>query len=95
MLAVRSIGLCLTALPLLLGLAAPGHAQEESAPTTSAEPTAEPMIDFSAEEVVYENEGETVTARGQVRMSREGNYLAADRVSWDRKSRVLAKAMSW
>ncbi|MFL6750091.1 MAG: LPS-assembly protein LptD [Sphingomicrobium sp.] len=88
---MRSIGLCLTALPLLLGLAAPGHAQD-SAPTSSVEPTAEPMIDFSAEEVVYENDGDTVTALGQVRMSREGNYLAADRVSWDRKSgRVLAE----
>ena len=52
----------------------------------------EPVIEFSAEEVVYENTSDLVTAQGQVRMSREGNYLAADKVSWDRRSgRVLAE----
>ena len=33
-----------------------------------------------------------VTANGEVRMNREGNYLAADQVVWDRKSgQVFAK----
>ena len=89
MLAVRSIGLCLTALPLLLGLPAAAIAQE-TAPTT--QPAAEPMIDFSADQVVYDTNAEIVTADGQVRMSRDGNYLAADRVTWDRNSgRVIAE----
>lgn len=89
--AVRSIGLCLTALPLLMALAAPAHAQDATA-SPAPEPVAEPMIDFSAEEVTYDTNADLVTAQGQVRMSREGNYLAADRISWDRKSgRVLAE----
>ena len=50
------------------------------------------MIDFSADEVIYESRADTVTAQGRVRMSRDGNYLASDRVSWDRESgRVVAE----
>jgi LPS-assembly protein len=50
------------------------------------------MIDFSADEVTYDTNAEVVTADGRVRMARDGNYLAADRVSWDRKSgRVIAE----
>ena len=91
LLAVRSIGLCLTALPLILAF--PGAALAQVAvPTAPAEPAAEPVIDFSADEVVYENRIDTVTAQGQVRMSRDGNFLAADKVSWDRVSgRVVAE----
>ncbi|HEY0630291.1 MAG TPA: LPS assembly protein LptD, partial [Sphingomicrobium sp.] len=52
----------------------------------------EQLIDFSADEVIYENRTDVVTAQGQVRMSRDGNFLAADRVSWDRTSgRVVAE----
>jgi LPS-assembly protein len=88
-LAVRSIGLCLTALPLLLPLSAAALAQD-SAP--AAQPAAEQMIDFSADQVTYDTTAEVVTAEGQVRMARDGNYLAADRVSWDRNSgRVVAE----
>ena len=33
-----------------------------------------------------------MTAQGRVRMSRDGNYLAADQVSWDRSTgRVIAE----
>ena len=50
------------------------------------------MIEFSADEVIYQSGEETVTAQGRVRMSRDGNYLASDRVSWDRTSgRVTAE----
>ncbi len=57
-----------------------------------AQPTVEPMIDFSADQVTYDTNAEVVTAEGRVRMVRDGNYLAADRVSWDRKSgRVIAE----
>jgi len=87
-LAVRSIGLCLTALPLFLALPSVASAQEAAPPI---QPAAEPQIEFSADQVVYDSNADVITAQGQVRMEREGNYLAADRVSWDRKSgRVLA-----
>jgi len=88
-LAVRSIGLCLTALPLLLGLPYAALAQE---PAPVAQPAAEPVIDFGADQVTYDTNNEVVTAEGQVRMARDGNYLAADRVSWDRNSgKVIAE----
>lgn len=87
MLAVRSIGLCCTALPLIMALPAVAKAQEATpAPAPTAQPATEQLIDFSADEVVYDNEADVLTATGRVRMSRDGNYLAAERVSWDRKS---------
>ena len=92
LLAVRSIGFCLTGLPLLLAIPAQAGAQAVAPPPPVAEPTAEPTIDFGAEEVTYDTNADLVTAQGQVRMARDGNYLAADRVTWDRKSgRVQAE----
>jgi LPS-assembly protein len=89
LLAVRSIGLCLTALPLSLALPNAAWAQ---APAPATEPASEPVISFSADEVVYIFDTDVVTAQGQVRMDRDGNYLAADRISWDRNSgRVVAE----
>ncbi len=86
---MRSIGLCLTALPLFLALPSAASAQEASPP---AQAEAEPQIEFSADEVTYDTKADVVAAQGQVRMDRDGNYLAADRVSWDRKSgRVIAE----
>ena len=83
---MRSIGLCLTALPLFLALPSAAHAQD--APAAAVEP----MVDFSANPVIYDSNADLVTAAGQVRMSREGNFLAANQVSWDRKSgRVVAE----
>jgi LPS-assembly protein len=91
-LAVRSIGLCLTALPLLMAVSSAALAQEAPPSPPEAEPSIEPVIDFSADEVVYESGSELVTAQGRVRMARDGNYLAADRVSWDQRSgRVTAE----
>ena len=77
-----------TALPLILGLAAPALAQTEPAP--APEPIAAPAlpegesVSFSADSVTYDSEGETVTATGRVRLSRDGNYVAADQVVWNR-----------
>ena len=83
---MRSIGLCLTALPLFLGY--PDEARAQDTPAAEAEPT----VDFSANEVTYDSEAEVITASGQVRMSRDGNYLAANQVSWNRKTgRVVAE----
>ncbi len=88
---MRSISLCLTALPLILALPTAAMAQDVSAQPPEAAVT-EPVIEFSADEVVYQSGADTVTAQGRVRMSREGNFLASDRVSWDRRSgRVVAE----
>jgi len=49
-------------------------------------PAADQTVAFSADQVVYDGNNETVTANGEVRMEREGNYLAADQVIWDRRT---------
>lgn len=72
-----------TALPVLAAapVASPAVAQQPPAEQAQA-----PEIAFSADQVIYDNDAERVTASGDVRMSREGNYLAADSVVWDRRS---------
>ncbi len=55
----------------------------------SAVPAAVPQletIDFSADRVSYDGAADELVASGDVRMSREGNYLAADKVTWNRKT---------
>ena len=75
------------ALPLLLVVPAVAHAQDaapqEPAP---ADDSTEPVIRFSADQVTYDSSTDVLTASGAVRMSREGNYLAADEVVWSRGS---------
>ena len=74
-----------TALPMLVALPAAVRAQD--APAPEPPPPAEagdPVISFSADQVIYDSEADVVTASGAVRMSRDGNYLAADRVTWTR-----------
>lgn len=49
------------------------------------------MVDFAADSVTYDSKADVITADGQIRMSSDGNYLAADHVSWDRNSgKVIA-----
>lgn len=80
--------LCCVALPLVL--ATPAFAQDvpvaapDSAPVVT-DANAQ-IVDFSADTVLYESESEIVTADGRVRMDTDGNYLAADRVVWNRKT---------
>jgi len=73
-----------TALPLLLLVPAAGHAQPV-APAV-ADPPMEDLVSFTADQVSYDTDNEVVTASGAVRMSRDGNYVAADRVIWDRRT---------
>jgi LPS-assembly protein len=83
-----------SALPLLLTATAAAAAQAPaSAPSTPAPATDEnQIVGFSADTVTYDSNADVVTASGEVRMNREGNYLAADQVIWDRKSgQVYAK----
>ena len=76
-------------MPLLLALPSTALAQP-SAGAGAAEPATatnpETPIDFSADQVIYDSDADIVTATGQVRMSREGNHLAADKVVWLRKT---------
>ena len=71
-------------------------AQDVSAPPPTTSPSGiadeNQIVTFSADQVTYDNNTDVVTASGEVRMNREGNYLAADQVIWDRKSgQVYAK----
>jgi LPS-assembly protein len=68
-------------------------AQAAPTPVPPAAPPSETdqIIEFSADQVAYDSESDVVTALGAVRMSRDGNYLAADKVTWSRQSgQVLA-----
>ena len=50
------------------------------------------IVEFSADQVTYDSNADVVTASGEVRMNRDGNYLAADQVIWNRKTgQVCAK----
>jgi LPS-assembly protein len=64
-------------------------AQDTAGPAEAAPapaPDLSEMVDFSADQVVYDSKADLITASGQVRMSRDGNYLAADSVTWNRNS---------
>ena len=75
-------------MPLLLAPAMPALAQAAPAAATTQESDVQPdqMVKFSADQVVYDSNNDIVTATGRVRMSRAGNYLAADQVTWNRKT---------
>ncbi|HEU5482531.1 MAG TPA: LPS assembly protein LptD [Sphingomicrobium sp.] len=72
-----------TALPLF-GLPAVPATAQEPADAELVQPA--DVIAFSADQVAYDSGTDIVSAEGQVRMSREGNYLAADRVIWNRRT---------
>src|SRR5690242_14427851 len=66
----------------------PAHAQDSAAapaPAPSA-PQQPDIIEFSADSVAYDSDNDIVTASGAVRMNRDGNYLSAAEVVWNRKS---------
>ncbi|HET7606824.1 MAG TPA: LPS assembly protein LptD [Sphingomicrobium sp.] len=74
-----------SALPMLMAAPAAAAAQVAPAqPPVSA--TQEQIVEFSADAVTYDSDADVVTASGEVRMNREGNYLAAEKVVWDRKT---------
>jgi LPS-assembly protein len=77
---------------VLAGAPASLAAQTVPTPAASPAPAAEDQIEFSADQVIYDSNADTVTASGEVRMKREGQYLAADDVVWDRNTgQVRAK----
>ena len=61
---------------------APAAAAPDVAP--QPEPVADQLVEFSADQVTYDSQNDVIAATGQVRMSRDGNYLAADRVTYYR-----------
>jgi LPS-assembly protein len=65
---------------------APDAAPAEQPAAAAIPPKPADIIDFAADQVTYDSNADVITASGQVRMSRDGNYLAADTVTWDRKS---------
>jgi LPS-assembly protein len=67
-------------------VAAPVPTPAPATPTATPAPDENQIVAFSADQVVYDSNADVVTATGEVRMNREGNYLAADTVIWDRKS---------
>jgi LPS-assembly protein len=86
---VKTLSLtCWTALPLLLCAPGAALAQEQPPrdPLAAAVAGSDAPIDFSADQLTYETESEVVTVGGNVRMTREGNNLRADRVIWNRRS---------
>src|SRR5438309_8327499 len=74
-----------SALPMLVPAPALA-AVPASAPASAEAPAREGLVTFSADQVIYDGNADVVTASGEVRMNRDGNYLAADQVVWDRKS---------
>ena len=74
--------ICRTALPLLLTASYAASAQV----TEPAVGEAPDTIAFSADQLTYDENADTVTAAGAVRMNREGYHLSADSVTWNRIS---------
>jgi LPS-assembly protein len=71
---------------MLLTVPAAAVAAQATPPASAATPDEDQIVAFSADQVSYDSDSDVVTASGAVRMNREGNYLAADQVVWDRKS---------
>ena len=71
-------------MPLLLCAPQVALAQEAEIPDASVIAGADGRVDFSADQLIYDSDSEIVTVSGDVRMTREGNSLRADRVIWNR-----------
>ena len=78
--------LCCSALSLALAAPAAAQAVELPLPSPEVAPTSGREVDFSADNVIYDSAADVIVAEGRVRMASDGNYLAADRVTWTRKT---------
>jgi LPS-assembly protein len=76
---------------MLIGLPAAAAAQAVAVPAAPVSTPQDQIVEFSADKVTYDDKTDVVTAIGEVRMNREGDYLAADQVTWYRQTgRVYA-----
>ncbi|HUG45930.1 MAG TPA: LPS assembly protein LptD [Sphingomicrobium sp.] len=82
--------MCWTALPLLAAPAAAASVQATQPLQPPPAVDSDPVVEFTADQVVYDSDSETITATGQVRMSRDGNYLAAERIVWNRRTGIVS-----
>lgn len=74
---------------MLVAASAPLSAQTVAVIPAPAQPqpdSANQVIAFSSDSATYDSNADILTASGAVRMEREGNYLAADEVVWNRKT---------
>ena len=53
---------------------------------TQPAPPQEAEVEFAADQLDYDHEADVVTAAGDVRMTRDGNRIRADRIIWNRKT---------
>lgn len=81
--------LALPATCLALLLASAAHAQEPG-PPAAAPVLPDPMVEFEADELVYDESIEVVTATGNVRVRRDMQTLTADTVVYNRKTGVVS-----
>jgi LPS-assembly protein len=73
----------------MLVVAATAHARAAppAPPAATATPASQDeIIEFSADQVTYDSDADIVTAAGEVRLQRDGNFLAANTVTWNRKT---------
>jgi hypothetical protein len=89
----RSAFLAGSAILLTLAVAQPASAQDlqdrPTAPPPASEaplPTDPDQVQFSSTTLEYDQDTDTVTATGDVRMYRQGDKLRADTVVWNRKT---------
>jgi LPS-assembly protein len=70
----------------LFGIAAPLAAQQTQPEIEVTAPTPARQIDFEARELAYNNETDTVIARGDVILRSDDRSVRADEVTWDRRT---------
>ena len=73
-------------MPLLLCAPQVALAQDADVPEPAVVAGEDGRVDFSADQLIYDSDSEVVTVSGDVRMTREGNSLRADRVIWNRNT---------
>jgi LPS-assembly protein len=87
----RSDLLATCALPIALFLGTAARAQDLQIPAVPLPPptetqTSDDKVEFSASQLEYVTDDDTVIATGDVRMYRSGDRLRADKVTWNRKT---------
>lgn len=86
---LRALFAAALACSTLLGLNVPTFAQSESPFPEISESNASGQLLLQADELVYDNDAETITALGEVRIDYEGTRLVADRIVYRQQSRRL------